>query len=194
MTLEEAKKQSKVLHDTATELLDTYQIKDLFTPIGDLTTVGSYSYGLMVIPDIDFNIYCKDPTVFNDQISNIVNILMKKEGVVKVSVVKSGFYVPAEDGKPKGIWIGINIFFKEKIWNIDTWILQKAEAEAVPLGFDVDKLSQAQKDRILLLKAQLNEQGKYGRKSTYYSAQVYKAIVNGNISTVEELENWNQNI
>lgn len=192
MTLEEAKRQQKVLQDRATELLENYQIKELFSRVGELTIVGSYSYGLMVIPDIDFNIYCENPLAFNDQISDLVNVLLKKEGVVKVSIAKSGFFMPPDDGKPKGIWIGINILFKEKIWNIDTWVLRKEEAEAVPLGFSVNDLSQELRDKILLLKAELNAQNKYGRKKSFYSAEVYKAVVEANVSTVNELEDWQQ--
>lgn len=111
MTLSEAKKQQSVMQYRATTLLKDYKIKDLFSSIGDLVSVGSYSYGLMVIPDIDFSIYCENPLVFNEKVVSITNILMDKSGVTKISISKSGLYMPSEDGKPKGIWIGINIFF-----------------------------------------------------------------------------------
>lgn len=80
----------------------------------------------------------------------------------------------------------------DMVWNIDTWILTKEAAEAVPLGFDVNKLSMEQKDKILLIKAQLNELGKYGRKSTYYSAEIYKAVVESGVSAAQQFENWHQ--
>jgi hypothetical protein len=61
------------------------------------------------------------------------------------------------------------------------------DAENFYVGWD-SKLTELQRETIVFLKANLIEQGRYPNE--FYSVMVYKAVVQGDVKTIEELEKW----
>lgn len=190
MDLGQAKKQQEDLQKEAEELLASLDLTDLFSNIGEVKIVGSMSYQLLVLRDIDLNIIVIDPLKEIDNVVKVAESLLKKDNVRKVTILKHGYNYPPDEGKPIGIYIGIQAIQNENLWKIDAWVLEEEKAKKMNLGFSVSELNQDQKDKILLLKAQLSEAGRYGPKHDYYSADVYRAVFFKDISTVEDLDLW----
>lgn len=190
MDLAKAKSQQEELQQEAMQLLEALQLQSHYSQIGELHKTGSYSYGLMVVRDIDFDVFVDNSLQELDKIGNLATKLLNNDLVRKISVVKNGYNSPPDAGKPVGIWIGIQSVFNKNLWNMDIWVVQREQAEAINLGFDMQQITQEQKDTMLLLKAQLQEQNRYGHKNDYYSADIYKAVYFGNVKTIEELDNY----
>jgi hypothetical protein len=57
ISIEEAKERQAHLQSTAQKILDHYKIEQMLKPLGEVHKVGSFQYGLMVRPDIDFQIF-----------------------------------------------------------------------------------------------------------------------------------------
>lgn len=191
MTLDEAQKQQTILQQQGQELLNTFDLVSLYAQLGKVQIVGSFKYGLMVLPDVDINVTVENPQSKLPNIAELSKRLTSVDGIIKVSVYKNGFYTDPEPGKPIGIWLGLTIFFASQKWNIDTWFVPPDEN--MSLETTLVNLPQAQKDTILLLKAQLRELGRYGRKKDFYSHQIYTAVLDQNAQTIEDLENIYKN-
>lgn len=188
MNLRDALKQQDILHAEAHDVIEQLNLKAKFSTIGDLIEKGSFSYKLMVVPDIDFNIYVEDPLIYIPKISPVVSSFLENKLVEKVSVVKSGYVRPPAEGKPQGIWIGIQAVFNNRMWNTDIWILSRSQHDDTPLGVDMHSITEEQRNLILELKATLHEQGRYGHKNEFYSADIYKAVCLHGAVSIEDLE------
>jgi len=190
MDLRQAKKTQDELQKEATALLKSLDLQILFSSIGKLEIVGSMKYQLLVLRDIDLNIFVDDPLKEIDNIIKVTENLLKKDNVRKVTILKHGYNYPPDEGKPLGVYIGIQAIQNGNLWKIDAWMVEEEKAKGMDLGFNVPEASPEQKDKMLLLKVQLNEAGRYGPKHDFYSADIYRAVFFGNVSTVEELETW----
>lgn len=84
ITLAEAKIHQDKLQVTAEQLLGHYQFEQLQAPLGELYRVGSFQYGLMVKPGIDFVIYNSNTTI--EPLLTIANRPIISGGIGKVSV------------------------------------------------------------------------------------------------------------
>ena len=189
MTLEEAKSNAAQLKSDAEELLDKFEIKRRFSPLGEVELRGSVLYGLMVRYDLDFNIYSDDPKI--EKAAEVAKDLLTIPDLYAVQV-NNHYVVPPTLGKPKGIYIGIKPYFKSNVWVIDGWYLKREDAlDQVEFGTEWWKeITLEQKDTMLLLKATLNEQGRYAKE--FVSAEIYRAVKDDGVETIDQLEVWRQ--
>jgi|SRR5438309_5512697 len=187
MTLEEAKKTAALLKADAEELLEKFEIKKHLRALGEVEIRGSVLYDLMVRYDLDFNIYSDDPKI--EKAAEVAKGLTTVPEMYGVQV-NSHFVVPPPLGKPKGIYLGIKPYFKGNVWIIDGWYLKREDAlDQIEFGPGWWKeVSVEQKDSMLLLKANLNEQGRYAKE--FFSAEIYRAVKDDGVRSIEELENW----
>lgn len=190
MDLQQAKKQQQDLQKEAREVLKKLNLEKTFSKIGKVEYVGSLSYQLLVLRDIDINVFVIDPLKELDKINDAANSLIKNDAVRKISVLKHGYNYPPDEGKPLGIYVGIEVVHENNLWKIDSWFLTKKAAENEALGLKVLEATEQQHDLMLLLKAQLHEVNRYGPKKEYYSADIYRAVHFGDVSTIEELDAW----
>jgi hypothetical protein len=187
ITLEEAKRNQANLQATAQKILDHYHVEELLKPLGEIHRVGSFRYGLMAKPDIDFLIYNSNPTL--ESLVNIASKIMLMDGVGKVSI-HNQYIWPKDVNVPKSLYIGFKPIWQNVLWQIDAHVMKpedQLDAENFYVGWD-SKLTESQKDTIIFLKANLIEQGRY--PNGFYSVMIYKAVLQGNVKTIEELENW----
>ena len=148
------------------------------------TIYGSYSYKLMVYPDIDCDIVSEN--VSQELVAQIAAKLIETDFVRKISVVNTVHTPSRRKGIPKGFWIGIDIPFEGDRWGIDCWY-QKPEWRTQtirPYSDELQHISAEQKDAILLIKHWLIINGLYDKKS-YTSVDVYDAVLDKNVTSVE---------
>ncbi len=141
----------------------------------------------MVKPDVDLYIISPSPDVAS--LADITREVTVEDGVVRVTV--SNFTKNSSGpGKPRGLYFGLRGDIDGTIWNLDCWITG-AEDRLDPENFGKDwhqRLTKRQHDAILLLKHQLTEQGRY--PGFIRSADIYRAVMNDGIQTVEAMEEW----
>ena len=192
VTLEEAIKKQATLQKEGQELLDKYKVIEIMEDLGEVNIDGSFAYGLMVKPDIDLHIYNDSPDIA--KVSTACQKLFKFPELIRLLVSNRQNFLEPQTGMPKGIYIGLKIFYKGKNWNFDIWNLKpedKIDPETFEAGWH-DKLSKKQRDAILLLKHNLVDQGRYPglEAGMFASADIYRAVMKDGVRTIEELENW----
>lgn len=195
ITVEEAKKHQVSLQKDGQAILSKYSILKLLSKLGDVHIDGSFTYGLMVKPDIDFHIFTESPDIMN--VADVCRELFMIPELTRLHVSNRQSFVEPRPGTPKGIYLGFRIYFQGSEWNFDIWNINpkhKINSETFATGWH-EKLTQNQRDVILLLKYNLKELGRYPgiEKGMYASADVYRAVLTGDVHTIEELDNWRVN-
>jgi len=185
ITLEEAKRNQQKLHDQASELLRELKLLELLGKYGELIVEGSYAYGLIHKPDIDLRIITAKPDKL--AVAELTGLLYQIDNVLTILTMDMYRLKPKDPPKPRGYYVGLKVQFDDMKWNIDIWIVEEPDAGYTPYANpgEIKKFSDQDKDRILLLKAQLDEAGQ-----DYNSSRVYRAVVEDQVSTVQEFEAW----
>lgn len=185
-TVEYLRQEQTRLKTQADKMMEQTRIMDVFAKHGGLLGIGgSYMYNLMVYPDLDieFNAYKVDKNAFIALLTDLAN----HDAVRGINCVDGVHFPSKTPGRPKGYWIGVDIPFADDRWGIDCW-LQESSGENY---FNNDKytarlinLNQEVIDAILSIKYQLIYKGLYGKK--YLSVNVYDAVLEGGVRTVEQ--------
>lgn len=190
MTLKEARIKQTELHLTGERILSTKKILEELEKYGEVAFVGSFAAELMVKPDIDFEIV--NPKIDQNKVIELTNFFFRMKGNYSVEIADGTDYV-RRSGHPKGFYIGVNTMFENTIWRFDIWLTHK------PIDM-TDSMYVAMRDQqwykkvpletlntILLLKHGLNEKGEY---SKYASANVYEAVLEGEVKSLKDFYIW----
>jgi hypothetical protein len=186
VSLKEAKERQAILHSTAQDILDYYHIENMLKPLGEVHSVGSFEYGLMVRPDIDFQIYTSLPDI--KSLLKIANQVMSADGIGKVSL-HNQYIWPDNASVTKSMYLGIKPVWENEFWQIDVHVMKPedhVDQENFYLGWE-KALTDEQRDTILLLKTILSDDGRYPNE--FNSVDVYKAVLEGVLS-IEQLEQF----
>ena len=188
--LDEAKKLRDAWQSQGERLLQEFDVSHILQPLGVLVLEGSFTYGLMIKPDIDGRIYSNNPSV--EAVSGMLKPLAMHPGVVRTMLVNYTELKP-EPGMPVGLYLGIRYQFEHVIWNFDIWITKPEDelsAEFKPMA----RMDDAQRDELLLLKYQLKESGFYPGSSkipgSFSSADLYRAVLRDGVATIDDLLEW----
>lgn len=187
MKLEEARRDAQALADEATLMLRQFEIPQQLAVLGEVEQRGSTVHDLMVRRDVDFNVYSEAPRL--ESAADLARRLLSIPDMYSVQV-NNLLLVQPPPGMPRGIYIGIKPLVRGSVWTIDAWYLRKQDAlDQVEFGSEWWRIvTPSQRDTMLLLKAILNEQGRYGKE--FLSAEIYRAVRDGGVSTVADLERW----
>lgn len=186
-----AKQHQVELQAEALRLLDKYNVIEILSEYGEVNFVGSYSFGLMVVPDIDIEVYNE-----NIDTKKALEIGAKLFQEIPRLYMSDRTRLPTEEGRPNGVYIGPIIKENGRRWEIDIWALKSRNIEDMhrSKGFEdtewMNKLTVEQKDHIILFKYMLNQQGRYGTDVS--ALQIYKAVYEG-ARTLDDLLSWSIN-
>lgn len=188
----ELRKEQGRLKSQADKLLRETAIFELFSKYGELSAIGgSYQYDLMVYPDLDVGLL--SPDVDKRLFAELVSDIVASQYVRKIATADCVNFAPVHKGRPKGYWIGLEIPFENDRWGLDCWLQQPAwttdgtDTYAERLG----TLEQTGRDAILLIKYDLIRRGLYGR--TVFSDNVYDAVLDGNVRSITEFDQYRKN-
>ncbi len=185
--LEEAHIRNQQLQEEAKAIIRHFKLKELLAPLGEVHLWGSALYGLMVKPDIDFMIFNENLAI--EPIIQIAENLMHTPQIGKVAVANHLIW-PQKPGLPRSMYLSIKPIWNEQLWEIDIHIMNRKDqldTQTFPIDWHT-KLTSQQRDVIIMLKDQLVETKQYGKE--FFSADIYRAVMNDGISSLTELENW----
>lgn len=185
--LKTARQRADELRTQADALLEEYQIVDVLSAIGPVEFTGSYAYDLMVVPDIDMEIY--NPSITPSEIYDLgKQLFMRTHRIGMIDRTQ----LPLKESRPVGVYVGSQIDFQDQRWTIDIWVMQDHSSRQhttpefqQPDWFDAT--TQAQRDAMLLLKHQLYEEGTYNNPVASY--QVYRAVLEG-VTELDDFKGW----
>ena len=175
------------LRKEADQLLNERGLRSLLSRYGRLYITGSYVTQLMVWRDIDICLDSPDMTVQRF-------FAMGQEIACLVSPWKMFFTnhltIPHDTG-PRGLYWGIRMGdLKQGAFKIDLWWL---DAQAIRQQVQRDhrltqRLTQETRRIILLIKSQLWDHPDY--RDTVTSQDIYNGVLDGGVSSLEELRSW----
>jgi hypothetical protein len=183
--MSEAEKLSKVIKKEANRLLTEIELFKLLRQFGDVDLGGSYSYDLMVDRDLDFGLAVGE--VSPELREGLAKKFTGKPWVYKFSLVDRVNFKPhTNPGAPRGLFLGLIIFFEGEYWNIDIWIMVAKHVGKDALAKRMERVTKKQKEIMLQIKYELLISDKKQKGS---SAEIYKAVMDKGVeSTVDYLK------
>lgn len=180
------------LYSEATQLLQRVIFPTL-KDHGEVTVGGSYVYKLLTHPDIDLGIVNTELT--KEMYAKLCNELIALEEVSFFRSADRVHFPHANPGsRPTGYWIAPVVNYGGRAWNLDIWF-QKPEWVTHNNDVYEKKLKDLGDDKrstILILKEELMKEGIYGVGKEFLSVDVYDAVLDHDVKTIEELRSVKQ--
>jgi hypothetical protein len=167
------------IKEKADEILYNLGLLNKLDQYGKTHVIGSYFMNLMVWNDLDID-------VENE------NICLKDIHELLKFVIDNFYPVWIEGkkcilGKKLCYFIGFETNILNELWNVDIWFFDKTEiAKCKNYCEEINKkLNEDLQKVVIEMKRKLIENGQYSTR--YNSVDVYDAVINKNIRTVDEL-------
>ena len=198
MTPQQALEHNRRYIETADQLIDELQLNPKLSELGEVEFLGSYALGLMYKPDIDISVYLPNPS--RAQAISLMSDLANSD----LRVCRANIYDPQIEprpGVPVGYYAGLDVKVENVRWQIDIWLQDKAkqlESNHRLSQTDFVRLKNLEEDQraaVIQIKAALDSDNRYQSKlgdciNTFNSFQVYRGILDGGITNVDELIEW----
>lgn len=187
-----AKERQLQLKKRGTALLHEFDLLHVLGRFGRVQAIGSYSYDLMQVPDVDFKIYCEK--LDQSAIRRLGGQMARRPDVIGIRLLD---FTKLQGGERRGVYLNIIPYFQGELWKLDLLFLDAVNErpDHTALISRLKSLSQEERDTILTLKAELLEIGRYSHPTVFHTsavfhgADVYQAVMEG-AKTVADLERW----
>ena len=175
--------REKSIQEKATDFMAKTKLIDIMQKYGKTTIIGSYVMQIMSWNDLDFLIDLADfqTDKYYNLVTELISILnpIRYDGICNVE--KDVYF------------IGMEIMHNRERWNLDIWWKPRNEIEA-SLAYANDLLLKMRKypqlrEAVVEIKQRLITYKLYGfdkGKKHYHSHEVYDAVFNRGITSVEE--------
>ena len=175
-------KRSEWFQNQGRALLEHFDVISSLSEFGEVWSVGSYSYRLMQVPDLDFKVFCK--ALDRRRIGRLGSRLAARPDVMGMRLLDFTKW-PAGGGN--GIYLNLYPLFAGELWKLDLLFLLDAAkpTEPDPLLEQIRALSPEQRSTVLQFKADLLAQGRYAHPTTFHNTSlvhgvdVYRAVLEG---------------
>ncbi|MCC5466895.1 hypothetical protein [Pelosinus baikalensis] len=169
------------LQKQANKVIEDLQIKGRWELVGNTILVGSANFGLMTTPNLDFEIYVKEPDVR-------IGFDTVRELAVIPGVKQIQFLNFMETSDPGFYW---RIDYQDQqgiMWDIDNWLVPFSHPHAGMAERFAKAMKQALTDEtrqiILEIKSQMTLENKCR------GIDVYKAVLSGGVRDREQFIKW----
>ncbi|MEO8174432.1 MAG: hypothetical protein ABI581_15160 [Sediminibacterium sp.] len=183
-------KLNNQIKEEAETILTDYGVLDILKSHGVPHVSGSYDLNLMTWRDLDIYLAVEDISKENffhmglqmDAVLNPIKMSFRNELIGKTKGLPYGLYW--------GIYLGNE---RDGAWKIDIWAINKIECERlIALAKAIkEKLNSTNSLQILHIKSKCWQDPEYRR--SYGSADIYKAVLENNIETIEEFFDYKNN-
>lgn len=146
---------------------------------GHVTVVGSYSYQLMTVRDID--VYVIDSQAGRDQAKDILCDLIDQ--AYWRSFLFGDWIQFQHDGFPCGIYIGLKRRFRGELWKVDIWNMTDISSDLVSFNDAMSKLTETQRTTIMHIKHWRNSSAQ-----NISSKLIYDAVLQERAHDVESFK------
>jgi hypothetical protein len=175
-------KQQEELQKEAHQLLDETGILEFLSKFGEIEIGGSLDSGLMVWRDIDLGVIAK--VLDEDKYWGIVQFLFGLNNYYH-SLYIQDFRESVNPNSPKGLYVGLKIKFREKIWKVDVWYVEpRKETETNYNEWLKEQLNDENRKIILEIKSKVFEHPKYRKEIS--AVDIYDSVINEGIKNLED--------
>lgn len=188
MTDKEIIAHSRLLRDEASNLLNHKSLLPMLKSFGTTRVIGSYALDTMTWPDIDISMALpdeRDVGLFFELGKRIAT----KFQITKMSY--SNHFIRNFPGFDHGLYWGIQLRYAEREWKIDLWGYGETDYHKHMTDFDTlyDQIQHADRTAILRIKHAISQRPDY-RGDVYNSMAVYRAVLTGKVTSLEEFNAW----
>ena len=180
-----------LLQAEADDMVRALDLQSLLSPLGRPIRVGSSAMGLMVRRDIDITVVCaKLDARALEAFSGIAARLMQNSTNVESVRFRNdtGVWNREPAKYPDGLYLGLTVRAQNQaVWTFDIWAVDQPgrQPDLAHLETLLPRLTDEHRRTILQIKQVLAD-----RPKSAPSALVYEAVVDHNIQTVEQFEQW----
>lgn len=167
---------------TAHAILAELQLFERWQAFGTPVLVGAVAYELAMAPDIDMEIYCDEPRIED-------GFAILRDCSLHPHVRKAQFGNHLDEIDEGLYWRLIYRDNDGTEWKIDMWALRRDHPGPCATQL-VEPLRQAltlERRRAIL---KLKSAAQTGAIQRYPSIDIYRAVIDGNVRTSEQLEKW----
>ena len=165
----------------AEHILRELDLVNQWNRFGTCHLVGAVAYGLVVVPDIDMEIFCPEPRI-EDGFEIIRSCALHPR------VIRTRFWNAL--GPPHhGLYWRVDYEYEGEEWKIDMWSM--ADSYSLPCGTHLTEpmirvLTPESRETILSLKEAVCADDALECPSI----QIYRAVLDYDVRTVDELKEW----
>ena len=179
-------KLNDMIRQDADQLLYKNGLHDLLLQYGQPHYSGSYALHLMTWRDLD--IYLEA----NLSIENFFELGTKLATLLQpVKMSYRNERIAKTTGLPPGLYWGIYLGDERKgAWKFDIWVVDPAQCKKLLKYCDdlSKRISKENRSIIIEIKSQCWQDPGY--RKTFTSSDIYKAVLDDKISTIEEFRSW----
>jgi hypothetical protein len=166
----------------ADKLLYEYGLWEKLNNLGRAHIIGSYSMDMIVANDLDIDVL--NTEMSNEKLYELTKFI--------INTFKPVWYEAKQEVNDEGktVWFhGFETNIVGELWNVDIWFFDQETIDKAVAYCDniCEKIKDdlAKKETIIIIKNSLLEKGLYNFEN-YTSTDVYDAVLNKNISSVDE--------
>ncbi len=168
-------------------IIERLRVRDCWARVGDVRLVGSARFGLMISPNIDFEVYVERPEVAAG--AAVMREIATTPGVT--GVIHHDFMNTDDPGL---YWRLDYRDEHDELWDFDIWLvpfshpragMAEAFAEAM-----VRTLTDQSRERILRLKDELSQRAKHTGAQRPRGIDIYRAALEGGVRDVTGFDAW----
>lgn len=164
----------------AERIMYEFELMNELKKIGVAHIIGSYRMNMMAWNDLDIDIE-------NDSMS--LDKLYSLSAYI-INTFHPVWYEAKEEitSEGKKVWFhGFETTITGELWNVDLWFFDKDTIDAAECYCDdiVAKTNEMQKNTIVNIKSELIARGLYSFEQ-YKSIDVYKAVIENNVTNIDE--------
>ncbi len=167
-------------------LSQTGLLEDL-KKFGDVQTSGAYSGNVMLSGDIDVTVIRQDPYSAEEVLEILKELYLKSK--FRSYFIKGDWDDDRKGNEfPNGHYMGLKQRLDGEKWKVDIWFMSEEEFRKRQSDFlDIGKRKFSEEERLVILnlKKERND-----HVLDISSQQIYEAVLNGGIRTLEEVKQF----
>src|SRR5690242_1207419 len=113
-TIAEARERQLQLQRDGKLLLERFGLLRVLATFGSVESIGSFSYGLMQVPDLDFKIYCEK--LYPETIRELGGRLAARPDVLGIRLLD---FTKQTNGERSGIYLNVYPEYEGELWKLD---------------------------------------------------------------------------
>lgn len=179
--------QAAALHEEANRLLIAEGLLPIITTAGPARVYGSFELDLMTWRDIDINLQLANPHDVATMFTVGQSIATRFEAN---RMFYSNHFIRNDQSFDHGLYWGMRLRYAGALWKVDLWAYGEEAYRAHMQSFDELQQQLATADRIAILRIKDAFCRRSEYRDTVCSMDIYRAVMEHNISTVEGFEAW----
>lgn len=164
--------------ENADTVIKNSKLLNTLQEFGKVEFTGSYSYNLMTSSDIDVFLIVEKPS--KDKIKLLVDKFIDQGfwNRIKYANFLDTYHPRYKDS----FYVGLKTDINNITWKVDVWIVSEDSINTYRINWILERLNDSSKVTILDLKKK-----KTSAESSY---DIYDAVLNHNIDTIEDFRRW----